>query len=65
MFFDYFLLNSHFLRSDAITDENRTRALAVLRDFSNQIPRATASRRLSLVIAVGDLSNNFHQTGPA
>ena len=38
---------------DNITDEKRAEALQALHDFSTQIPRAAAPRRLALAIATG------------
>lgn len=38
---------------DAVTDQNRSEALATLREFSSLIPRAAAPRRLALDIAQG------------
>jgi len=41
--------------TDSITVENRLDALDVLRNFSTQIPRAAAPRRLALTVATGVL----------
>jgi tetratricopeptide (TPR) repeat protein len=41
-------------RSADATDSNASRALSILEEFSTQIPRATAPRRLALTIASGD-----------
>ncbi|KAH8102267.1 NMDA receptor-regulated protein 1a [Cristinia sonorae] len=39
---------------DNITDNTREKALQSLRDFSSQLPRAAAPRRLALDVALGD-----------
>ncbi|KZT00643.1 NMDA receptor-regulated protein 1a [Laetiporus sulphureus 93-53] len=53
-----FLLNRG-IDFDAISDENREAALQCLEDFSTQLPRAAAPRRLALSIAVGDKFNEL------
>jgi len=46
--------------TDFVTNENRSDALDILRDFSTQIPRAAAPRRLALTIATGALALFCH-----
>jgi hypothetical protein len=41
--------------SDSPKDEDRPEVLKILLDFSDQIPRAMAPRRLALTIATGEL----------
>ncbi|KAI0341366.1 N-terminal acetyltransferase A, auxiliary subunit [Trametopsis cervina] len=38
----------------AVTDDNRGEILSILRDFSQNLPRAAAPRRLALDVALGD-----------
>ncbi|GBE89082.1 N-terminal acetyltransferase A complex subunit nat1 [Sparassis crispa] len=47
-------LSSRGIELGTITDENREQAVRYLGEFSEQIPRASAPRRLWLNIAVGD-----------
>jgi N-alpha-acetyltransferase 15/16, NatA auxiliary subunit len=49
-----FLLLILIVLPDSVTDDKTSQALAILHDFSSQIPRAAAPRRLSLNIATGD-----------
>lgn len=49
---------------DNITDENRAKALQALREFSTQLPRAAAPRRLALSVATGTPAQP-HGTRPA
>ncbi|KAI0938433.1 hypothetical protein AcW1_001835 [Taiwanofungus camphoratus] len=53
---DYYrgILLNRGINLDAVTDENREQAIQCLVDFSNQIPRAGAPRRLALDLALGD-----------
>ncbi|EMD34697.1 hypothetical protein CERSUDRAFT_86122 [Gelatoporia subvermispora B] len=54
--YDYYrgFLSNRGVDLDAVTDETRSKALQCLRDFSTQLPRANAPRRLALNIALGD-----------
>lgn len=44
---------NHQLYAAAVTDDNRGEILSILRDFSQNLPRAAAPRRLALDIALG------------
>ncbi|KAI0766255.1 NMDA receptor-regulated protein 1-domain-containing protein [Irpex lacteus] len=47
-------LSNRGLDLASITDETRPKTLGILRDFSTQLPRAAAPRRLALDVATGD-----------
>ncbi|RPD56962.1 NMDA receptor-regulated protein 1a [Lentinus tigrinus ALCF2SS1-7] len=54
--YDYYkgFLSSRGIDIDAVTDENRSKAVQSLHDFSEQFSKASAPRRLALDIALGD-----------
>jgi hypothetical protein len=39
-----------------VTDDNREKTLNILRDFSTQLPRAAAPRRLALDVSIGSMN---------
>ncbi|OCH91292.1 NMDA receptor-regulated protein 1a [Obba rivulosa] len=54
--YDYYrgFLSNRGVDLDAVTDDTRSKALECLREFSTQLPRANAPRRLALNVALGD-----------
>lgn len=48
-------LSGSNLRTVQVTEETRDKALQILREFSTQLPRAAAPRRLALGVATGKL----------
>jgi len=54
------IVKSCMFHPDVTTEECRAAVLNILREFSNQIPRATAPRRLSLTVATGESFNETY-----
>ncbi|KZT28069.1 N-terminal acetyltransferase A, auxiliary subunit [Neolentinus lepideus HHB14362 ss-1] len=52
-------LSNKDISLESLTDESRPQALHILRDFSSQIPRASAPRRLALTVASGEEFNDL------
>jgi tetratricopeptide (TPR) repeat protein len=48
-----------YIITDIMADEANKQALSILQEFSTQLPRASAPRRLALTVAVGDDFKEF------